>query len=136
MRYSLGPALKLELDEAGVEVAPRPAWTAYGYTVEEIEMNRRVKLARIGLYVSAFALVAGGMTILVANARCVIGEWTESCNRIENAGIFIMSASGAGMIASGVLLGVRKRKLRRLQEAHYTAPRRVQWDVAQSRLVF
>jgi hypothetical protein len=40
------------------------------------------------------------------------------------------------MIISGALLGVRKRKLRRLQEAHYGAPRRVQWDLAQSRLVF
>jgi hypothetical protein len=40
------------------------------------------------------------------------------------------------MIATGILLGVRKRKLRRLQEAHYGRPRRVQWDLAQSRVVF
>jgi hypothetical protein len=40
------------------------------------------------------------------------------------------------MIVSGILLGKRKRKLRELQEAHYGTPRRVQWDLAQSRLVF
>jgi hypothetical protein len=40
------------------------------------------------------------------------------------------------MIATGALLGVRKRKRRRLEEAHYGTPRRVQWDLARSRLVF
>jgi hypothetical protein len=47
-----------------------------------------------------------------------------------------MSAGGAGMIASGIVLGVRKRKLRELQQADYGTPRRVQWDLSQSRLVF
>jgi len=46
----------------------------------------------------------------------------------------ILSIGGvAGMIASGILLRRRKRDLR---EAHYGAPHRVQWDLAQSRLVF
>ena len=40
------------------------------------------------------------------------------------------------MIATGILLGVRKRKRLSLQEAHYGTPHRVQWDLAQSRLVF
>jgi hypothetical protein len=51
--------------------------------------------------------------------------------------------AGAGIALAGVIaiyaaLGIwahRKRKLRRLQQAHY-GPRRVQWDLAQSRLVF
>jgi hypothetical protein len=42
----------------------------------------------------------------------------------------------AGMIISGAVLGVRKGKLRRLQHAHHGTPRRVQWDLARSRLVF
>jgi hypothetical protein len=46
-----------------------------------------------------------------------------------------MVGGAAGMIATGILLGVRKRKLR-LQEADYGTPRRVQWDLARSRLVF
>jgi hypothetical protein len=40
------------------------------------------------------------------------------------------------MIATGALLGVRKRELRRMKEAHYGTPRRVQWNLARSRLVF
>ena len=40
------------------------------------------------------------------------------------------------MIVTGSMLGVRKRERRRLQEAHYERPRRVQWDLAQSRVVF
>jgi hypothetical protein len=47
-----------------------------------------------------------------------------------------MAVGAAAMITSGAVYGVRKRQLRRLREAHYGTPRRVQWDVARSRLVF
>jgi hypothetical protein len=40
------------------------------------------------------------------------------------------------MIASGGLLGARKRKQRKLKQLHHGNPRRVQWDLARSRLVF
>jgi hypothetical protein len=40
------------------------------------------------------------------------------------------------MIATGILLGVRKRKRISLQEADHGRPHRVQWDLAQSRVVF
>ena len=128
------PALQLKLDSAGVEVVPSPPRTADGYTLHEMEL--RVKRARIGLGVSSIGLVAGGLTMLAANAKCMIGEWTDSCNRIDNAGIAILSAGGAAMIATGILLGKRKRKLRKLEQAHYGTARRVQWDLARSRLVF
>jgi hypothetical protein len=51
-------------------------------------------------------------------------------------GVGLMAAGGLAMIATSALLGVRKRKLRRLQEAHYATSRRIRWDLAQSRLVF
>jgi len=41
-----------------------------------------------------------------------------------------------GMAVSGATLGQSKRKLRRLEQAHYGCPRRVQWDLVHSRLVF
>jgi hypothetical protein len=47
-----------------------------------------------------------------------------------------MISGAVGMIASGIVLGFSKGELRRLQEAHYGTPRRVQWDLAESRLVF
>ena len=131
------PALQLQLEAAGVEIVPIPPTLLESPDRQEIErMERRVKRAWIGFSVSAGGLVVGGLTILAANTKCMIGEWTESCNRIENAGIIVMSAGGAGMIATGALVGVRKRKVRELQQGHYGQPRRVQWDVAQSRLVF
>jgi hypothetical protein len=40
------------------------------------------------------------------------------------------------MIATGILLGVRKRKRSSLREADYGRPRRVQWDLAGSQVVF
>jgi hypothetical protein len=48
------------------------------------------------------------------------------------------------MIATGILLGVRNRKLRERKQrdrdslwyTHSSTPRRVKWDLAQSRLVF
>jgi len=113
-----------------VDVVPSPTRTVDGYTLEEMEL--RVKRAKI---VSIVPAIVGGIMVGAANAQCLLGEWTESCNRLENAGIAVMSAGGAAMIATGALLGVRKRKLRR-GRAHYGRPHRVQWDLAQSRLVF
>jgi hypothetical protein len=99
-------------------------------------MEARVKRAWIGFGVSAAGLVAGFMTIILGNGKCMFGEWTESCNRIENAGIIVTSAGGAGMIATGALVGASRRKLRRLDEASYHRSRRASWDLAPWRLVF
>ena len=42
-----------------------------------------------------------------------------------------------GTVTAGVMLRVRKRQLRGLQgKLHHGTPRRVQWDLARSRLVF
>ena len=49
----------------------------------------------------------------------------------------ILGAAGAiGMIVTGATLGSRKRQLRQLEQAHDGTPRRAQWDLARSRLVF
>jgi len=122
------PALQLKLDDAGVEVVPSPPRT---YTIEEIskikEMERRVKRAKVGLGVSAGVLGVGllvGLTAGMAAALCGWGEDEPSC---PPPGLAPVGATGAvlgvgglaGTIASGVMLRKRKRKLRRLREAHY-----------------
>ncbi len=131
------PALQLTLDAAGVEVALTPPRTADGYTLEE--MNLRVRRAGFGLGGSGVAFVIGG--VLVASG--ISGEcgWggdvpREKCDRLAYAGAALAGGGAAGMIATGILLGVRKRDRRRLQEADYGRPRRVQWDLARSRVVF
>ena len=132
------PALQLQLDDAGVEVVPSPPRTVDGYTLEEME--RRVKLAKVGVGISSVGIFVGG---IVATASAVSDPFEslrtgEPVNRQPgiNAGIALVAIGGAGMIASGILLGVRKHKLRRFQEAGYGKRRHVQWDLARSRVVF
>ena len=135
--------LQLELDSGGVAVVPSLPGTADGYTLEEMEL--RVKRAKIGIGASALSLVVGGILagVAVPNLSCESsGTGVGDCPipgwslPVFVTGVILAGGGVLGMIATGALLGVRKRKLRRLQEAHYATPRRVQWDQARSRLVF
>ena len=128
------PALQLKLDAAGVEVTPSPSRTEDGYTLEELEL--RVKRAKIGLGVSGVAFFAGVTMGFVAMANfesCAFSlvecpEYPDWVGPVGWTGFTLAVGGLAGMAVSGVLL--RKRK------AHYRRPRRTQWDLAQSRLVF
>ena len=133
------PVLQLELDSAGVAVAPSPSRSAYG------KMSLRVKRAKIGIGVSAVSLVVGGILVGVAVPNLTCEEPASGANSCPIPGwsppVFVTGVTLAGggvlgMIATGILLGVRKRKLRELREARYETPRRVQWDLARSRVVF
>jgi hypothetical protein len=127
------PALQLRLDDAGVEVVPSPPPTVDAYT---LETQLRVKRAKIGLWSTAGATVLGGVMI-GASWQCMSGRtFEDACWGPFLSGAVIGFSGGVGMIVTGALLGVRKRKLRELQQAHYGTPRRVQWDLAQSRVVF
>jgi len=136
------PALELKLDAAGVDVVPSPARTTDGYTLEEMEL--RVRRAGIGLGVSAGVFLAGVVMGAIALSEaapffCIIeacpptAEWAAP---VGWTGALLTFGGLVGMIATGKNLSRRQRKLRGLQEAHYGRPRRVQWDLAQSRLVF
>jgi len=131
------PGLQLTVDAGGVDVAPSPPRTADGYTLEEMDV--RVRRAKIGIGSSAAAFFVGG--ILLASGLgndCFWGAGAdrEKCDRRAYAGTALAAGGAVGMIIAGAMLGVRKRKQRELQEAHYGRPRRVQWHLAQSRLVF
>lgn len=136
------PALQLRLDSAGVAVAPSPPRTEDGYTLEEMEL--RVKRPKIGIGVSAGALAAGaamGLAVLGAS-MCpftIPNDTTCPPSWVDPVGIagLVLGAGGlVGIIASGILLRKRKRDRDSLRYAHIGTPRRVQWDLAQSRLVF
>ena len=131
------PALQLQLDSAGVDVVPSPSPTVDGYTLEEMDV--RVRRAKIGIGSSALAFFVGG--ILVASGLGGDCSWgggaeRERCDRLAYAGTALVAGGAVGMIATGILLGKRKQKLRRLQQAHYGRPHRVQWDLETSRVVF
>jgi hypothetical protein len=137
------PALQLQLDDAGVEVVPTPPRTADGYTLEEMEL--RVKRANIGLGVSGAAFGIGAVMTTVAGLEsafecflepptgCTTPGWVRP---VGVSGGFLLAGGFVGMIATGILVRRRKRDRDSLREAHYGTPRRVQWDPAQSRLVF
>jgi hypothetical protein len=85
--------------------------------------------AKKGLGVSVVPLAIGGifMTVGTMGNGCFWNsEPPEQCDRMLYAGVGLAAVGAAGMIAAGILLGVRKRKLRRLEEAHYGTPHRVQ----------
>jgi hypothetical protein len=132
------PALQLELDAVGVDVVASSARTSDGYTLNEME--RRVQRAKRGLGVSVVPFVVGGifMTVGTMGTDCFFNsEPPKQCGRMLYAGVGLTAAGAAGMIATGILLGVRKRKLRTLREASsYEGRRRAQWDLGRSRLVF
>jgi len=131
------PALQLKLDAAGVDVAPSPLRTTDGYTLEEMDV--RVRRAKIGIGSSAAAFLVGGILVATGlGGECSWGGGAEreKCDRRAYAGTALAAGGAVGMIVSGILLGKRRQKLRRLQQAHYGIPRRVQWDLAQSRLAF
>jgi hypothetical protein len=117
---------------------PPPPRTPDGYTLEEMDV--RVKRAGIGLSVSLVALVAGAALAPAAvaqTASCV--SFFEPCNEsfaVYIAGGILFVGGLAGTIISGIKLRRRKRDRESLRQAHYGTPRRVQWDLARSRLVF
>jgi phosphate/sulfate permease len=127
--------LQLKLDDAGVNVTPSPPRSAYG------KMSPRVKRARTGLIVNSVILGVGvalwvGGAVHDARNPPPDAFSLEIPNGLIVAGATLTMVGSTGMIVSGAVLGVRKRKLRRLHEELYGTPRRVQWDLAQSRLVF
>jgi hypothetical protein len=134
------PALQLQLDDAGVEVAPRPPRTPDGFTLEEMEL--RVKRARTGLIVSAGVYVIGlAVAIPGAVGDCgyvYYGYATPParCDPLLYTGSTLTFLGVVGMITSGVMLRRRKRDRNWLRQAQSTTPRRAQWDLARSRLVF
>jgi hypothetical protein len=124
------PALQLKLDDAGVEVVP----TADGfYILEPTELRGgRARGAKIGLGVSAGFLVVGAVMTAVGFTSFDF----ESSLAPLWTGVAFMVGGSVGLIVSGVMLRGSNRKPRRQKEAHCGTPRRAQWDLAQSRLVF
>jgi len=116
----------------------RPHRVQWDLARSQEEMDVRVRRAKIGLGSSAAALFAGGMFVGVG-----IGETYGHADTAPKrytaylwTGTALLVGGFAGMVASGILLGRRKFDRDRLRQAHYATPRRVQWDVARSRVVF
>jgi hypothetical protein len=131
------PALQLQLDDAGVQLASPPPRTPDGYTLEKVES--RVKRAKVGL-ISSSVIVAGGVAAMGgAAALARNADDFGDIGAVGGLGIFagaLMVGGIIGISISGKRLSTAKREQHELEQAHRGPPRRVQWDLARSRLVF
>jgi hypothetical protein len=97
--------------------------------------RHRIHPAGIGFLTMTGVTVVGAVLVGVGMTRPSTGDLNRDIAPVA-AGTVLMMVGGVGMIISGVVWGKRTRRGRRLKEARYERPRRVQWDLAQSGLVF
>ncbi len=131
------PALELKLDTTGVDVAPSPPRTPDGYTLEEVE--HRVKRAKVGLILSSVIVAGGAAAMGGAAAVARNADDFGDIGAVGGLGMFggaLMVGGIIGMGISGKRLSAAKQKQHEVEQAHRGPPRRVQWDLARSRLVF
>ena len=121
------PAVQLQLTDAGVEVAPTSPRTVDGYTLEEMQV--RVRRAKIGLGVSVFSIVAGSILAAGVGLPNITCTYPGDCPNpswgmpVFVTGVTLAAGGVLAMIATGALLGVRKRKLRLLETGHHRRQR-------------
>ncbi len=138
------PALQLELDSAGVNVTP----TAEGfYILAPLEESAPQSRARAGTarawLIATAAVTAIGVPLLAAGLTYDRRQPPSEGFDLDFTGVGMAIAGGTlvalgvvGMVASGAVLGESKGKLRGSQKSEIGTRRRVQWDLARSRLVF
>ncbi|MGB8224432.1 MAG: hypothetical protein WCF10_17705, partial [Polyangiales bacterium] len=134
-RRSPTPALQLGVDSAGLKVTPSAPLTAEELKLQEMDL--RVRRARIALGVSVVPIFIGAILAGVGAGNSIFSQDdTSSADAAVIAGSAIMGAGGVSMIATGILLGVRKHQRREFKETQHGTARRLQWDLQTSRLVF
>jgi hypothetical protein len=106
----------------------------HDYTLEELEL--RVGRTYVGLGVSAVASVVGVALLLAGTLAGECWEWDAptKCDVLPIVGGTLMIGGLVGVVVSSVLNAQAQGKKRR--GAHHGTPRRVQWDLSQSGLVF
>lgn len=124
--------------------------TAAGYKLsyEEFkiqELERTSLRSRNALIGTSVAAAVGLALVIPASGQCdsvqVNGEDQWKCTRAGDAllgvGSPLVFGGLTGALVSGIILGVRKGKLRRLNDSlAYPKARAVRWDERSSRLVF
>jgi hypothetical protein len=116
-------------------------------TYRRDELKRSVPRTRNALIGTSVSFGVG-LALLIpvwAGNHCVTYStnttYGRSCDKtgkvLTGIGAPLAWGGSLGMIVSGIMLGVRKGKIRRLDERiMLTSDRRLQWDVSSSRLVF
>jgi hypothetical protein len=126
------------------DAAPAYKLSYEEYRLEELERtSKRSRNALIGT--SAAAAVGLLLVIPAASSQCssveVGGESDYQCtsagDTLLKVGSPLVIGGLTGALVSGIILGVRKGKMRRLNDSFQpTRSRAVQWDERSSRFVF
>lgn len=135
--------LDLTLDPTLVPAQPQPL-SYEEYRLQELE--RAAKRSRNALIGTAAAAAVGLVLVIPATStQCqstdVDGKSGYDCTRAGDALIGVGSplviGGLTGALVSGIILGVRKSKLRRLNDSFGPAKTRtVRWDERSSRFIF
>jgi hypothetical protein len=140
------PNLQLvALDSTGVVFTLIPS----AYEQYRPELERKARKTRNALIGTLAVAVVGASLFGIAQTQRVECPprtvfsinpptrcYTTAGDNLVWAGAIITFPALTGAFITGIMFGVQKGKLRRLKEAHYGTPHRVQWDPAQSRVVF
>jgi len=96
-----------------------------------------INRARIALLSATGVFVASGVLWIAYASSCpLLSDDSGGCAALGAAATVMLVGGAATMIATGVWLGVRRRKFSASQQVPHVARRRVRWDVAHARVVF
>ena len=132
--------LDLELEPDAV---PEYKLTYEEYRIEELQRTaKRSRNALIGTSVAAAVGLA--LVIPAASSQCqsveIDGKSEYECTRtgdtLLRVGSPLVIGGLTGAVVSGIILGVRKGKIRRLNDTFQPKQRALRWDERTSRLVF
>ena len=118
----------------------RQQWGPHAYELpstskEQVHSRQGMHPAGIGFLTMTGVTVVGAVLVGVGMTRPSTGDLNRDIAPVA-AGAVLMMVGGVGMIASGIVWGKRSQQGRGLKEARYERAHKVQWDLAQSRLVF
>ena len=132
-----------ELPPLTIEPAPPPQLTYEEFRIQELE--RGVRRSRNALIATSVAAAVGLALVIPAAGQCesveVNGNSQYECTRAGSAlygvGSPLVVGGLTGAVVSGIILGVRKGKIRRMNDSFsYPKSRAARWDEQTSRLVF
>ena len=121
--------------------APRPSYEE----LRRAELQRGIKRTRTALIVTSASFAVGLALVVPAftSDNCVENDFNNELNcttagkALLGVGAPFLSVGFWGMIVSGIMLGVRKGKVRRLDEKMaYQSQAKFRWDPHQSKFVF
>ncbi len=130
-------------DELDLTLELEPNLQYEDFKLQELERTaKRSRNALIGTSVAAAVGLA--LVIPAASSQCesieVNGESDYQCTRtgdtLLRVGSPFVVGGLTGAVVSGIILGVRKGKIRRLNDSFQTKNRAVRWDERSSRFVF